>query len=106
MTQNNLGAAFWTLGERQAAANKAKGCAALEAAREHYAAALEEFRKAGAAHYVGVVEGNIARLEADIARLCGMTQATAAAKPHGGYAWAAALGMSRHLPCLLSTTFL
>ena len=70
-TQNNLGTAFWALGERQAAANKTKGCAVLEAAREHYAAALEEFRKAGATYYVGVVEGNIARLEADIARLCG-----------------------------------
>jgi hypothetical protein len=71
MTQNNLGAALKSLGERQAAADKAKGCAALEAAREHYAAALEEFRKAGAAHYVGVVEGNIAALGAVIERLCG-----------------------------------
>jgi hypothetical protein len=71
MTQNNLGNALGSLGDRQAAADKAKGCAVLEAAHEHYAAALEEFREAGAGHYVGVVEGNIARLEADIARLCG-----------------------------------
>ncbi len=71
MTQNNLGNALWALGERQAAADKAKACAVLEAAREHFAAALEEFRKAGAAHYVGVVEGNVARLEADVERLRG-----------------------------------
>ena len=71
MTQSNLGGGLGSLGQRQAASDKAKGCAALEAAREHFAAALEEFRKAGAAHYVGVVEGNIAGLEADIARLCG-----------------------------------
>ena len=71
VTQNNLGTALRSLGERQAASDKAKGCAALEAAHEHYVAALEEFRKAGAAHYVGVAERNIAGLEADIARLCG-----------------------------------
>jgi hypothetical protein len=59
------------LGERQAAADKAKGCAVLEAAHEHYAAAREEFRKAGAAYYVGMVEGNIAGLEADVERLRG-----------------------------------
>jgi tetratricopeptide (TPR) repeat protein len=70
MTQNNLGNALRSLGERQAAADKAKGCAALEAAREHFAAALEEFRKAGAAYYAGAVEGNIAELEAAIERLC------------------------------------
>jgi hypothetical protein len=39
-------------------------------ARGHYAAALEEFRKADAAYYVGMVEGNIARLDGVIARLC------------------------------------
>jgi tetratricopeptide (TPR) repeat protein len=71
MTQNNLGNVLQSLGRRQAAADKAKGCAALEAAREHFAAALEEFRKAGAAYYVDMVEGNIARLEADVERLCG-----------------------------------
>ncbi len=70
-TQTNLGSALRSLGERAAGTDKAKGCAALEAAREHHAEALEEFRKAGATHYVGVVEGNIARLDGDIARLCG-----------------------------------
>ncbi len=71
MTQNSLGIALACLGQRQATADKVKGCAALEAAREHFAAALEEFRKAGAAYYVGGVEGNIARLEADVERLRG-----------------------------------
>ncbi len=71
MTQNNLGTALASLGERQAAVDKAKGCAALETARGAYAAALEEFRKAGAGYYVGVAEGNIAQLKEVIGRLCG-----------------------------------
>ena len=71
MTQNNLGAALASLGEREAAVDKAKGRAALLAARGHFAAALEEFRKAGASYYAGMVEGNIAKLGAVIARLCG-----------------------------------
>ena len=71
MAQNNLGAALCSLAGGTSAFDKAKGCAALEAAHEHYAAALEEFRQAGAAYYVDLVEGNIARLEADIERLLG-----------------------------------
>ncbi len=71
MTQNNLGLALQAVGERQAVADKAKGCAVLEAARGHFAAALEEFRKAGASYYVGGTERNIARLDGVIARLCG-----------------------------------
>jgi tetratricopeptide (TPR) repeat protein len=71
MTQNNLGAALGALGERQMAADKAKGCEALVAAHEHYAAALEEYRKAGASPKMGAVEGSILRLDAVIARHCG-----------------------------------
>ena len=69
-TQNNLGNAFQRLGEREAKTDKAKGQATLKIAREHYAAALEEFQKAGASYYVEVAQGNIARLDGIIARLC------------------------------------
>jgi tetratricopeptide (TPR) repeat protein len=70
-TQNNLGNALQSLGEREAKTDKAKGCATLKTARDHYAAALEEFRRAGASYYVEVAEGNIAELDGVIARLCG-----------------------------------
>ena len=60
-----------TLGKREAETDKAKGCTTLKTARDHYAAALEEFQKAGASYYVGVAEGNIARFDGLIARLCG-----------------------------------
>jgi tetratricopeptide (TPR) repeat protein len=71
MTQNNLGAALKSLGERATPADKEKSCAALAKAREHYAEALEEFRKAGASYYVSLTEGNIAQLGAVVERLCG-----------------------------------
>ena len=61
MTQNNLGDALSRLGEREAETDKAKGCATLKTARDHYAAALEEFQKAGASYYVEVAQGNIAQ---------------------------------------------
>ena len=35
------------LGEREAETDKARGCATLKAARDHFAAALEEFQRAG-----------------------------------------------------------
>ena len=71
MTQNNLGSTLRMLGEREAETDKAKGCATLKTARDHYAAALEEFQKAGASYYVEVAQGNVARLDGVIARLCG-----------------------------------
>jgi tetratricopeptide (TPR) repeat protein len=71
MTQNNLGNALWSLGEREAQTHEAKGCATLKTARDHSAAALEEFQKAGASYYVEVAQGNVARLDRVIARLCG-----------------------------------
>ncbi len=71
MTQNNLGNALRALGEREAETDKAKGCATLKTAREHYAAALEEFGRAGASYYVEMTQRNIARLDGLIARLFG-----------------------------------
>ena len=71
MTQNNLGNAFWSLGEREAETDKAKGCATLKTARDHYAAALEEFRRAGTSYYVEGAQRNVARLDGVIARVCG-----------------------------------
>jgi tetratricopeptide (TPR) repeat protein len=70
-TQNNLGNALRVLGSRQAETDKAKGCATLKTARDHYAAALEEFQKAGASYYVEHTQGNVARLDGVIAGLCG-----------------------------------
>ncbi|MGB9165254.1 MAG: hypothetical protein WCC41_12490, partial [Rhodomicrobium sp.] len=70
-TQNNLGNALRSLGEREAETDKAKGCTTLKTAGDHYAAALEEFQKAGASYYVGVAQGNVAGLDGVIARLCG-----------------------------------
>jgi hypothetical protein len=58
MTQNNLGAALQTLGERE------DGTARLDEAVAAYRAALEVFRPAGAAYYVGIAERNLARVEA------------------------------------------
>ena len=69
-TQNNLGNALRALGEREAETDRAKGCATLKTAGDHDAAALEEFRRAGASYYVEVAQGNIARLDGVIARLC------------------------------------
>jgi tetratricopeptide (TPR) repeat protein len=71
MTQNNLGSALQSLGERQAVVDKAKGCVTLEGALGHFAAAPEEFQKAGASYYVGSTQENIARLDAAIKRLRG-----------------------------------
>ncbi len=71
MTQNNLGAALRVLGEREVETDKAKGCATLNTAQDHYAAALEEFQKAAASYYVKVAQGNVAQLDGVIARLCG-----------------------------------
>ena len=70
-TQNNLGNALYTLGEREAEKDKAKGCATLKTARAHYTAALVEFRRAGASYYVEATQGNVAWLDGVIARLCG-----------------------------------
>ena len=71
MTQNNLGNALSTLGEREEETDKAKVCATLKTARDHLAAALEEFQHGGASYYVEVTQGNVARLDGVIARLCG-----------------------------------
>ncbi len=70
-TQNNLGLALSRLGEREAETDKAKACATLKTAREHFAAALEEFRRAGASYYVEGTQGNVAWLDGVIASLCG-----------------------------------
>jgi hypothetical protein len=43
----------------------------LEGAHGHFAAALEEYEKAGASYYVEKTRENIAKLDAVIARLCG-----------------------------------
>jgi tetratricopeptide (TPR) repeat protein len=69
-TQNNLGGALRGLGAREAETDKAKGCATLKTAREHFAAALEEFQRAGASYYVEVTQGNVAQADGVIARLC------------------------------------
>ena len=71
MTQSNLSTALSRLGEREAETDKAKGCAMLKTARDHYAAALEEFQKAGASYYVKGTQGNVALLDGVIARFCG-----------------------------------
>ena len=60
-TQNNLGNALRTLGERE------DGTERLEQAVAAYQGALEVFRKAGASHYVGIAEGNLARVLALLA---------------------------------------
>jgi tetratricopeptide (TPR) repeat protein len=70
-TQNNLGNALWALGEWEAKTDKTKGRKTLKTAREHYAAALEEFKRAGASYYVELVQENIARIDGLIAGLGG-----------------------------------
>jgi tetratricopeptide (TPR) repeat protein len=60
-TQDNLGNALRTLGERE------DGTARLEQAGLAYRAALEVLRPAGATHYVGIAERNLARVEALLA---------------------------------------
>jgi hypothetical protein len=70
-TKDSLGHALARLGEREAGTDKVKGCTTLKTARNHYAAALEEFRRAGASYYVEKAQGNMARLDGVIARLCG-----------------------------------
>jgi len=70
-TQNSLGTALKSLGERQTEGNKAKGCAMLESALGHFAAALEEFEKAGASYYAEGARTNMAALDSVIARLRG-----------------------------------
>jgi hypothetical protein len=57
--------------ERKAATDKAHACVALEAARWHFAAALNEFQRAGASYYVAGTQENIRCLDAAITRLCG-----------------------------------
>ncbi|MBI2185519.1 MAG: tetratricopeptide repeat protein, partial [Acidobacteria bacterium] len=57
MTQNNLGNVLRTLGERE------EGTARLEEAVAAYRAALEVFEPSGAAHFVAIVKGNLARAE-------------------------------------------
>ena len=57
-TQNNLGAALRTLGERES------GTERLEQAVAALRGALEVFRKAGASYYVGIAEASLARSEA------------------------------------------
>jgi tetratricopeptide (TPR) repeat protein len=69
-TQNNLGQAFRALGEREAETDNAKGCATLKTARERFAAALQEYLRAGVSYYVEGTQGNIAQLDGVIARLC------------------------------------
>jgi tetratricopeptide (TPR) repeat protein len=68
-TQNNLGTALETLGERE------DGTEMLEQAVAAYSAALEVFRPAGASHYVGMAERNLARAEALFAERRGKSAA-------------------------------
>jgi tetratricopeptide (TPR) repeat protein len=69
MTQNNFGGALQTLGEREAESDKTKGREMLKTAREHCAAALEEFKRAGASYYVEGTQENIERIDGAIAGL-------------------------------------
>jgi hypothetical protein len=69
--QYHLGVVLWALGEREVEPDKARGCATLKTARDHHAAALEEFRKADASYYVGLVQDDIAGLDDIISRFCG-----------------------------------
>ena len=57
-TQNNLGAALSSLGERE------EGTARLEAAVAAYRAALEAYEAAGADYYIRLVGENLTRAEA------------------------------------------
>jgi len=68
-TQNNLGTALQRLGERRAEKDKPSGCRLLTEARVALAAASEEARNSGASHFVSMAEGNLARVDAAIARL-------------------------------------
>ena len=61
ITQNNLGTALQTLGARE------DGTERLEQAVAAYRAGLEVFQGAGASHYVGIAEANLARAEALLA---------------------------------------
>ena len=60
-TQNNLGTALWTLGERE------EGPARLEEAAAAFRAALEVLELAAAGYYLQIVCENLARVEALIA---------------------------------------
>jgi tetratricopeptide (TPR) repeat protein len=68
-TQNNLGNALQTLGERE------DGTGRLEEAVAAYRAALEVFRPAGAAYYITLAERNLARAEALLAERRGKSAA-------------------------------
>ena len=68
-TQTNLGAALQSLGLRRAEKDKPSGCRLLAEAQVALAAALEEARNSGASHYVSMAQGNLARVDAAIARL-------------------------------------
>jgi hypothetical protein len=54
MTQNNLGTALSTLGERES------GTVRLEEAVAAYRAALEEWTRAAAPHWHGIAQRNLA----------------------------------------------
>jgi hypothetical protein len=69
-TQNNLGNALRSLGERQAETDPALGCGTLRQARDAMRGALEVHRQAQASHYIEQSESNLARIDAAIARLC------------------------------------
>jgi hypothetical protein len=61
MTQNNLGNALQTLGER------GSGTARLEEAVAAYRVCIEVFEHSGASHHLAVAQRNLAGAEADIA---------------------------------------
>lgn len=69
MTQNNLGLALAMLQNRQVKTDNTKCCETLKAARECFVAALQEYERAGASHYVEMVQGNIARIDGVITGL-------------------------------------
>jgi tetratricopeptide (TPR) repeat protein len=58
MTQNNLGGALQTLGDRES------GTARFEEAVAAFRAALAVFEESDASHYVGIAKRNLARAEA------------------------------------------
>jgi len=68
-TQISLGGALFRLGERRAEKDKPSGCRLLTEAQVALAAALEEASNSGASHYVSMAQGNLALVDAAIARL-------------------------------------
>jgi hypothetical protein len=66
-TQENLGILFLSLVQKQAETDEVRALAALKAARDHYAAALEVYEGAKAEYYLNKTRPMLERIDAALA---------------------------------------